>query len=154
NTWFFSLWSSVSSVAHLPRPGSRQRLRRFSRRRETKLSYSSARRRRFGSQRRPFSLLQRAWAPARLSSALVPARPRARLVSSGAPSPVLASKAIGPLQIRHLPTQSAPRREKIESVSATRAIASAVVIGRRASGSGRPGAGQGGADHQVLADIL
>ena len=61
---------------------------------------------------------------------------RARMCSSVAPSPLWISKAIGPLQMRHLPTQLAPTRRKLESVSATRPSRSAGVMGTGALRSG------------------
>src|SRR5271157_5226844 len=84
----------------------------------------------------PFSQLQRPWTIPRLFGSSLPPRLRARMCSSVAPSPVLISKASGPLQIRHLPTQFGPTRRKLESVSATRLNRSAGVMDSSACGMG------------------
>src|SRR3954454_21360601 len=65
---------------------------------------------------------------ARLSMSSVPPRLLARMCSSVAPSPVRASNASGPLQIKHLPTQFGPALRKVVSVSATRLSLSGTVI--------------------------
>ena len=92
-------------------------------------------------------------------------RGNARMCSSVAPSPLWISKAIGPLQMRHLPTQLAPTRRKLESVSATRPSRSAGVMGTGALRSGSRWraslgdtlmtlAGNSLPNHEELADVL
>src|SRR5262249_9179112 len=60
-----------------------------------------------------------------------PPAPRRRpgMCHGVAPSRVRAWRAMGPLQIRPLPTRSGPRRSNVASVAATSARVSAVVIG-------------------------
>ena len=95
----------------------RHRCWRRSMSRAMKASYSASDRRFLESRRTPFSQLQRPWTIPRLVGSSVPPRLLARMCSSVAPSPLFISKASGPLQIKHLPTQFGPTRRKLESVS-------------------------------------
>src|SRR5262245_43921353 len=100
-------------------------------------------RRFLGSHRRPFSQLQRLWTLPKFSSSSPPPRLLALMCSSDAPPPLLASKARGPLQIRHFPTQFGPVLWNVESVSAMRLSLSASVINHSLIDGGMTGSTRG-----------